>query len=418
MQVAHALYTYRHAAKHWILAAPDPDHPAFAQLAAVVKDWLLVTVTDNESVVAAYRHLKRAMAMSMPERSPQVVLLSNDFADATVVHARLRRATQEFLKNDLPLAMVAKNTHAAALRMAAITVSQPPAPPGVGVPDDTDLHAKIWTTVLDELCGTAVEEEGACKESSESSMPADLTVDQAIAQATQVVAEIAQRATDAEVASRAMYDNLSGLGNVLDDAERTALAVGLDEPEDHTYLAGGLARRSTGEDEKKQERPPLTNDHQSRDCQGATGTIRAMEVTEEETNRKTQWEVVEGSIRDLISESVLLDARPPMSWAKESCVAVDGDGGMHVWTLYKDGVSWFALREWANEHRAILALTRRDLTIEKARAVQVHLVMPLEGGGKEDAKPLLRTETPDVFVYRLRLIQWQGRRGVIVVPIA
>jgi len=400
MQVAHALYTYRHVAKHWIIASPAPDHPAFAQLATAVQDWLLVTATDNESVVAAYRQLKRALTLSVPERVLQAVLLANDSADAALVHSRLRRATTEFLRNDLPLATVAKNAPVAALRLVSIAVGG----------DDPELHTRIWTTVLDEICGSSSEEE----EGGEGEASADLN--QAIAQATQAAAEISQHAANAEIASHAMYDQLSNLGNVLDEEERAALTARLDEePGDRSQKPEAGSQN--------EEAGLIAYDDQSRDRKVATGTIRAMEVAEGERggmSRGTQWEAVEGSIPDLVAESELLDARPPMSWAKESCVAVDREGRMHVWTLYKDGTSWFALREWANEHRTILALTRRDLTIEKERAVAVHLVMPLgsEERGGEGAKPLLRTEATGVFVYRLRLIQWQGRRGVIVVPLA
>ena len=52
---------------------------------------------------------------------------------------------------------------------------------------------------------------------------------------------------------------------------------------------------------------------------------------------RAQWQSVENSIADLTAGAILLDARPPMAWATESCVAVDAAGALHVWTLYKDG---------------------------------------------------------------------------------
>jgi len=268
-----------------------------------------------------------------------------------------------------------------------------------------ELHTQIWTTVLDEICGTAAEEFEPMSEEGD--------LDQAIAQVAQVAEEISQHATVAEVTGRAMYDQLSNLGNVLDDEERAALVAGIEEEIEKEPEA----RSQKPEEVLSPSQPTPKPEVQERESEPVAGMIRAREVVELEMGRGSQWETVEESIRDLVVESVVLDARPPMVWAKEACVAVDGEGGMHVWMLYKDGVSWFALREWANEHRAILALTRRDLAIEREGAVRVHVVMPLGSGG-EEAKPLLRTEAPGVCVYRLRWIQWQGRRGVVVVPIA
>jgi hypothetical protein len=102
-----------------------------------------------------------------------------------------------------------------------------------------------------------------------------------------------------------------------------------------------------------------------------------------------------------------------MSWAHESTLAVDADGRLHVWTLFSDGATWFALREWATEHRALLALTRRDLAIRQDAEVAVHIVMPLD---HPPADALARAGGRHVSWYRLRAVQWAGRRGAIVVP--
>ena len=97
---------------------------------------------------------------------------------------------------------------------------------------------------------------------------------------------------------------------------------------------------------------------------------------------------------------------------------------MNVWRLYEDGASWFALREWANEHRNLLALTRRDWVVDKNAEVAVHIVLPLEeeneGGDLQEsvASMLPRVPTRNVHLYRLRVVQWNARRGVLVVPIA
>ena len=117
-----------------------------------------------------------------------------------------------------------------------------------------------------------------------------------------------------------------------------------------------------------------------------------------------------------------------MSWATESCIAIDPDGNLHIWTLYKDGASWFALREWASEHRNLLALTRRDLVISKDSPINVHIVLPLDAvPDKGDATPekpadiintIMRTPAKHIHLYRLRVLTWNARRGLLVVPIA
>jgi hypothetical protein len=147
-----------------------------------------------------------------------------------------------------------------------------------------------------------------------------------------------------------------------------------------------------------------------------------------EADRASQWQSVERSIRDLVPESILLEARPPMSWATESCIAIDPDGVLHIWTLYKDGATWYALREWASEHRNLLALTRRDLVLSKDADVVVHIVLPLEPHAEKSTpsrekmpsviNTILRTPAKNIHIYRLRVLQWNARRGLIVVPIS
>jgi len=76
-----------------------------------------------------------------------------------------------------------------------------------------------------------------------------------------------------------------------------------------------------------------------------------------------------------------------------------------------------------------LALTRRDLVISKDSAVTVHIVLPLEtipdqGADAPAEKPadivntIMRTPAKNIHLYRLRVLQWNARRGLLVVPIA
>jgi hypothetical protein len=157
----------------------------------------------------------------------------------------------------------------------------------------------------------------------------------------------------------------------------------------------------------------------------AAPSLRALDLPTP-SSREAQWAAVERSIWDLSPRSALLDAKPPMSWATETCIAIDKAGRLNVWTLYKEsggGASWFALREWAREHRNILALTRRDLVINAEADVAVHIVLPLEDAAAEGAEGrdpvpvLVRTSATGVHLYRLRTVQWDGRVGIIVVPV-
>jgi hypothetical protein len=168
--------------------------------------------------------------------------------------------------------------------------------------------------------------------------------------------------------------------------------------------------------------PPIEN-QKSKIENSLSPALRAFDV-DSRLDRAAQWQAVERSIWDLAPRSALLDARPPMSWATETCLSIDAAGRVNVWMLYQEGASWFALREWANEHRNLLALTRRDLTVDKAAEVAVHIVLALEEEestarrGEEAVKLLLRAPTKNLHLYRLRMVQWNGRHGVMVVPIA
>src|ERR1043165_1684970 len=140
---------------------------------------------------------------------------------------------------------------------------------------------------------------------------------------------------------------------------------------------------------------------------------------EEGADRTKLWQAVERSIWNLSPRSALLDAKPPMSWATDTCLSIDAAGRVNVWTLYRDGTSWFALRELANEHRNLLALTRRDLVVDKEADVAVHIVLPVDYEGEGDVVPtLLRAAAKNIHLYRLRQIQWNKRRGLLVVPIS
>jgi hypothetical protein len=268
-----------------------------------------------------------------------------------------------------------------------------------------------------------------------------LDLDTAILAATDAATEASVQAERAGVASAVMFDHLA---NVLDPEEKAALAAGWDEenpeavsqePEEATegerqVPVAGFDPRALAEAVVEAQEKPAVADVQTQAAAvvaeekasrpAERGTLRAVELAGA-MDRAGQWFSVECCIGDLIDGCTMLDAKPPVSLAGEACICADGAGTLHVWTLYQNGVSWFALREWATEHAGILALTRRDMAIRKDSPISIHIVYPIAARGAEgktEVSTLLRTPAPQVFVYRLRTIQWAERRGVVVVPIA
>jgi hypothetical protein len=406
VQVARALFTLRHAVQHWIIASPDADHADFPALAAGIPDWLIITPTGNDQVVAAYQELKRALAISEPARAPRAVLLSGDPANAALIHSRLQRAATQFLQKELELAGIAGLTAPEPTRLAAITVG-------------ADEHGAVYAAILDELCGEMAEieeeepaqEEGFANPAVEDSHSID--IDGTLDAATAAAVDAALHADHSAAMTSALFDQLT---HVLDPEERDALnAEVLAEPVAAPIETNAVA--ATPVIAPPIEPPaaaPIENRHSK--MENVPNALRVFDLSG--TSRAAQWDAVERSVAGLVANAVLLEARPPMSWASESCLGLDQHGGLHVWTLYKDGVSWFALREWAGEHKSLLALTRRDLLLRPDAPITVHIVLPLEDGDKSEIGPLLRNPGPHVRLYRMRAIEWGGDRGVVVVPLA
>ena len=448
MQIARALHRLRPAVGIWLIAAPDPDSRPFPAVASILKEWLLACPTDNKGLVEGYQHLKRAWVKGTVGRkvaAPAVYLIAGDYAQAAIVHKRLRQAAQEFLQTDLSLAGAGP---VRAKHEADNGGEQPPIRV-LSIACD-GAEDTLWAATLDELCPMPEEME----------IGAENEVETALEQVSSQVQEVAATSV------RASEMVLDHLAQVLDPEERAALAADFDEPEEEGKPAKvfepSLAstaipkvareeppaaavvrtlrqnrameepakripvRAPEREEEANQARPAIPA-AQPKVAPAATKSdtpmLRAFDL-ETTDDRQAQWQAVERSIWDLSPRSALLDARPPMSWATETCISIDAQGRVNVWTLYKDGASWFALREWANEHRNLLALTRRDLAIDRETEVAVHIVMPLEeeeGTGKGDGSligMLMRTPAKNVQLYRLRHVQWNGRRGMVVVPIA
>jgi hypothetical protein len=265
-----------------------------------------------------------------------------------------------------------------------------------------------------------------------------IDIDGPLDAATAAAVDLALHADAAERSSSALFDQLT---HVLDPEERDALsadlfsenaAMGRAEPAEPANGRMGEPAMTGPAVGDSSIRPladsplrsladspirPLADS--SLPSRGLTLRVQEL-LAEGATYRLAQWKTVEQSIRDLVRGSVLLDARPPMVWATESCLAVDGDGALHVWTLFNSSVSWFALKHWAGEHASLLALTRRDLKFDAAAGVKVHIVLPLENGvdAKAEAAALLRSASADLMLYRMQRLEWGGRRGLLVVPLS
>jgi hypothetical protein len=488
LQVARALFTLRDAVGTWVVAAPDPDDAAFPPVAAALRHWLLACPTDDDGLIAAYQQFKRAFVTARTAAAAAaaaaVFLLTDDAAHAAVVHPRLRKAAHEFLKTDLGFAGVgpvrpalpAVRVFAAAadgLDLAlwpAVLDELMPAPA-----DDEAAPPPALAPAAPAIGVTPAFQTPARPGPARGpgqTRPPEPDVESALDDLASSADDLARTSV---ATATAMLDHLA---QVLDPEERAALAAGFDEPDppefDAPAPAPSPARPATASplprpaadahlfDIRTQVIPPViinvptpapaTPPAPARKPvappparptpagplapvaapaadklipAGSRGgvTLRAFDLHDVD-DRPAQWEAVERSVRDLVPDSILLEARPPMSWATDSCIAIAPDGRLHVWTLYKDGASWYALREWASEHRNLLALTRRDLVLSKDADVAVHIVLPMEPAAADaDRTPtvvntLLRTATRNIHVYRLRPLTWNGRRGLVVVPIA
>jgi hypothetical protein len=456
LQLAQTLFTLGPAIGLWLVAAPEPESPAFAAIAARLSEWLLVSPTDNEGIVAGYQHFKKSWVLAerttdhpqRPARVPSVFLLTADESHAAVVHGRMRKAAQEFLKTDLKLAgIIPPGAGDDALRLLTLPASAGALP-------------ALWSCILDELC--PVDSLGAEHPEAHEPVPASRVIAPTEAHPIEdVLDQISSNAEDvARHSAAAAGMVLDHLAQVLDPEEREALSAGFDddEPEmpalEPAPVARPAAQASPAYDIRTLVVPPAQTPAPrpappvapvtarppaapAIPCTAAPAgpaapvgvTLRAFDVIDaRDESRSSQWDAVERSVRDLVPGSILLEARPPMSWASESCIAIDPEGRLHVWTLYKDGASWFALREWANEHRDLLALTRRDLVLSKEAQVAVHIVLSLDAvpdrpGEANEKSPgvvstILRTPVKNIHLYRLRVLQWNARRGLLVVPLA
>jgi hypothetical protein len=444
MQIARALHRLRPAVGLWIICAPPCTARTFPAIASILHQWLLACPTDNDGLISGYQFLKQSWVSAGGKDGhvvPSVYLLSEDYAQAAVVHKRLHKAVQEFLGADLALAGAGPSHRGTGggdepIRVLSVAYHGP-----------TDA---LWAAVLDELCPMTGNDESFPPTEVESAL------DHVEDQAASVVRQSVTASTFA----------LDHLAQVLDPEERAALAAGFEDPgipvatprpaprpvptptvdprptpvfpsisaappaPAHRVAAASLRAAI---DVMSQIPPTPAPAAESKIENGGgqkskitnSNSLRAFDLGVHQ-DRTAQWDAVERSILDLSPRSALLDAKPPMSWASETCITIDAQGRVNVWTLYKDGASWFALREWANEHRNLLALTRRDLTVDKAAEVTVHIVLPLEDSrpavasaeSEDVVKTLMRAPTQNLHLYRLRFIQWNERRGLMVVPIA
>lgn len=450
LQLAQALFTLRPAIGLWMIAAPDPGMKGFSAASGRLQEWLLACPTENDGLIAAYQHFKKAWVLAQRTagervmRTPSAFLLTDDFAHAAVVHQRMRKAAQEFLKTDLQLAGVGCPGEGS----DSVRVLSLPASPST--------VESLWSCILDELCPGEHEADvppapSACREQHREPLPASAhSIEEVLEHVSSTADDVVRHSASA---AGMMLDHLA---QVLDPEEREALSASFEDiettpfaaelnqraPEDDIRtlvippppvpetVAGGPRTAAKATAVRKSAPPPAaaaaTVAHPPAMAAPVGVTLRAFDVIDaHDESRASQWAAVERSVRDLVPGSVLLEARPPMSWASEACIAIDPDGRLHVWTLYKDGASWFALREWASEHRDLLALTRRDLVLSKELQVAVHIVLPLEAAPDtgEDKNPsvvstIMRTPVKNIHLYRLRVLHWNARRGLVVVPLS
>jgi hypothetical protein len=172
-----------------------------------------------------------------------------------------------------------------------------------------------------------------------------------------------------------------GIANILDPEERAALNVSLGSATMPAHSAAAMP------------------------------ALRPVDAAIGNGDRRHLWHAARQSIVDLIPASILLDAQPPHDEA--SLLAVDSTGRLHLWLLANpaEPTGWSSLWQWAREHRQLIALTRRDLSIDPVAEVGIHLIIPPSA-----ERTLIRSAPNNVAFYRMHAIRWHDRHGLVVIP--
>jgi len=454
VHLARTLFALRKEASHWIIALPPsvfgkrPQDDSslvdpLAMIQQTVEDVLLVAATDKDSIISTYQLLKGVnRSVMIGPRRLRVFLATDDFAEAAAVHARLLSAVQNFLHLDLALA-------------------------GVGTPLEEVqplalLHAgsqktAVWEAVLDLV--------NEVKQGHETAASPQITdAETALASVSAAVEQVSADVADASAIATATFDHLA---NVLDPEERAALNTGMEiddqavSPEEERAnakfqvsssresvtempldagslnleqsaetgfpvpdrvpcLTGRGPRQacftmpSPGESAPPTKNAAPTPNEPAAEARAANSepTLRAIDPPGDPKERDAQWQAIVRSVRDFIPDAVVLDASSPLE--AESLLALDPAGRLHIFTLARDMVSWSALWQWGRDHRHLLALTRRESAFDPQAPVVMHIVLPLDF---PLAQKISHPPLPELNWYRLRLIEWHARRGLILVPV-
>jgi hypothetical protein len=317
LQLARQLYALRQTVDHWIIAVPRIGLDLARKMLEAAPDWLLVSATDNDAIIACYRLLKGVCALANArEASIRLMLQTCDKAVATRIFARLNHVAEEFLQQELtPL------TPAASATSRVEPIAEFPF-----VDRDGDDSEAVWTAVLEFL------------HDLQDIDPEEPTVGAAM-----------------EGEPKAPDENAILAASVLEASENEALLRPMAGARMQAAQSGPavMEQASEGAEAKGEGGPGL----------------RVCEVT-------TDLFLLKDALADLIPGAVFLEARSPMN--APSLLAADAAGKLHVWMMAEsaDMTSWGSMWQWANEHRKLIALTRPDLHLGADLPVQMHLILP------------------------------------------
>ena len=368
VQLARQLFALRQTVDHWLIAVPRLGLDLSRKMLEAAPDWLLVSATDNDAVIASYRLLKGVCSLpNSREASIRLLLQTPDRPLAGRIHARLNNAAQEFLQQELSLIAPSGVAEAHVEPIAEFSV----------VAHDGDDSEIAWLAVLEFLRDLQnIDPEEDEREPAEG--------------------PIERAAAPQSVPESQLCDELSSVcAAVVAEVETAEPPAAKQEPAP-PRPAAPVPQPVVAANIPAAAKPVAQN--------GAGISVF-------EGPASPELAALRNSLADLVPDAVFLDARPPHDAA--SLLAAERDGTLHVWLLADnaDLTSWGSLWQWVHDHRQLISLTRPDLALRADSPVSMHLILP------PGAPRAVRMPPPGIFYYRLHTLKWDGRTATAVIPL-
>jgi hypothetical protein len=382
IQIARALTGVQENVGCWLIVLPLGRSVDF--VLSAVRDWLLVSGTDNESVVAAYRVLKNVAGADPLEEPRQVRLFlsCDDYAQAAVVHTRLKRAAKEFLDMELPLAGVNCGTPAEIQTLAEFDVGN----------DDSAAWSSV-SEFLHDLLGSVSESDEEIQ--TEESQPVPTVEPAPVAAAAKI--ETPPRAENPIVEETPVVEEPTpALGEQWNRQWQPPITRPPHPMPPEILEPEPIEAAPMGAQPKNFVRGPLPP------SPAALKAIELSSITDD-----ARWGALLACAADLCNAQQI-EARPPHF--ANAAIFLDNAGHLHVWILEAGaGANFLELWTWARDHRQILALTKRDRWVDTDADIRLHLVAPAES----KIKP---ASFPNLTNYRLTLFNLAGKTIASVIP--